>query len=169
MKLQPEFIFKTPKKRHSIGKGSGKCTHTNTHNIILDIVSLLYVLVGCSLLINGTMLLMLIILILIIDIIKMSMIFQPCGYFSRLLSIGIVSFMIRSPIRWSWSPGSLWIGCVWSRSLWCGCLFCTGWLLQRPPNTKPSVTSARSVLLLASGKMHNGSDSTFYSRFLKHK
>ncbi len=62
--------------------------------------------------------------------------------------------MPRWPIRWSWSPGSLLIGCVWSPNLWFGFPSCTEWLPQRRRNIKPSVTSARSVLLLASGKTH---------------
>lgn len=45
----------------------------------------------------------------------------------------------------SWRRPRSWTGCAWSPSRWCGCLSCTAWPLQRPPSTKPSVTSARSV------------------------
>lgn len=72
---------------------------------------------------------------------------------SSFLTIGIGSFLLRWTIRWSWNPGSLWIGCAWSHSRWFGCRFCTEWQPQKRPNTKPSVTSAKSVPSLASGSV----------------
>lgn len=44
-----------------------------------------------------------------------------------------------------------WTGWDWNHNPWCGCPCCIGWLLQKLPNTKRSVTSARSAPLLDSG------------------
>lgn len=51
----------------------------------------------------------------------------------------------------SWKPPCSWTGCAWSLSPWCGYPSCTAWLPLRPPNTRPSVTSAKSVPSLDSG------------------
>ncbi len=59
--------------------------------------------------------------------------------------------VLRWPIRWSWSRGSLLIGWGWSRSRWSGFRFCTEWRQQKRPNTRPSAISVKSSPLWASG------------------
>lgn len=64
----------------------------------------------------------------------------------------------RWAVMMSLSCNSLWTGCIWSHSPWCGCLY----FIESPPqkrlNTRPDVTSVKSVPWWASGKtkVNNG-------------